>query len=333
MEDLSMRKPARAHAIRTLAFLILILRSPFTGIQSPAQVNEQSARLPKDKTVVDMTGEELLQYYPSELRNLKFTSDQSGMDVLLGRIGERVQAFFQDFSNTSSKENVVLQILNYNGGIDSSRIQEFRYLTLYHPQENRPLLEEYRTDTKNRPINAGIIADFFMTSGYACFSLNFHPVYRDTSRFRYLGRQTSPADSHVIAFAQKSEMGGLPVVYADRGTGKIFRFPVQGLAWIAPDTYQILRLRIDLVPSSSQSSIKEQTTEVQFSEVQFDDTSKKLWLPREVVVTTKIEFPQHLIGGARTPAIRWVRNVHRYSDYKLFEVASDYKIAQPKSAK
>lgn len=328
-----MCRPARSNVNRSLAFFFLSFHAFFAGIQLPGQVSEQSAVFPKDKTAVDMTREELLQCYSSELRNLRFSRDQSETDTILAKVGERVQEFFQDFSNTSSKENVVLQILNYNGGIASSRIQEFRYLTLYHPQENRPLLEEYRTDSRNRPINSDVIAGFFMTSGYACFSLNFHPVYREASKFRYLGRQTSNPGSHIIAFAQKPEAGGLPVVYLDADTGRAFRLPVQGLAWIAPDTYQILRLRIDLVPSENKSAIREQTTDVQFSEVQFDESSKKLWLPREVIVTTKIEMRQQTIGNPRMAPTRSFRNIHRYSDYKLFEVASDYKIDQPKSRK
>jgi hypothetical protein len=301
-----------------LGLMTAAILFPGSYSQLRAQANEQTAVLPKDKTVVDMTANELLQYYSAELRHLQFSPNQEELSALLPKVGERVQAFFRDFSNTSSKEYVLLQRLDYNGRPELSSNHEFRYLIVYHPGEAGPLLEEYRTDGKNRPVGQDAIRGFLMTSGYACISLNFHPGYHQASRFRYLGRQASDARAHVIAFAQKIETAGLQIEYTDSSSGKSSRLPVQGLAWIAPDTYQILRLRIDLLPAGNRSALSQQTTDIRFSEVRFDNVRKQLWLPREVVVTTKI-------GG------RSFRNLHQYSEYKLFAVESDYKIDKPKS--
>ena len=61
----------------------------------------------------------------------------------------------------------------------------------------------------------------------------------------------------------------------------------------------------------------EQSTGIKLGEVRFGDAQKQLWLPREVVVNT-------LISGVG------FRNQHRYTDYKLFDVTSDFTIDQPK---
>ena len=300
--------------------IILIMASVlFAGscAKLQAQAGAQMPSLPRDKTVVEMTVEELRQYYGSDLRHLEFSPNQNELESLLARIGERVQAFFRDFSDTSSREYVLLQKLRYNGTIDRSDSREFSYLIIYHPSETSPFLEEYRTDKKNDQVAQDVIKGFLITSGYACISLNFHPIYQKASRFRYLGSQTADSRAHVIAFAQKPEEGGLPIQYTDTASGRTSQLAVQGIAWVDPETYQILRLRINLLGAGNQSSLKEQATDIRFSDTRFENANKRLWLPREVVVTTTIA------NGV-------FRNYHRYSDYRLFAVASDYKIDKPK---
>jgi hypothetical protein len=304
---------AASHIVCCLAILI-----PGFHTQLHAQAYEQTAVLPKDKTVIEMSVEELLQYYHSELRHLEFSPNQDPLDMLLEKTGERVQAFFRDFSDTSSKEYLLLQKLRYNGGVDYSITRDFNYLITYHPGEKKPVLEEYRTDKKNRPVDQNAIPGFVITAGYACLGLSFHPSYQPGLRFRYLGRQASDARAHLIAFAQKFDVDDLHIEYTDAKSGKAIRLPVQGIAWIDPATYQILRIRINLVPAGNRSPISEQTTDVQFSEVRMEGVPKQLWLPSEVLVTTKI-------------ARQAFRSLHQYSGYRLFSVQSDYKIDQPKS--
>jgi hypothetical protein len=80
---------------------------------------------------------------------------------------------------------------------------------------------------------------------------------------------------------------------------------------------QIMRLRINLLHSSSQFLITEQSTDLKLKEIRFEDTWKRIWLPGEVVVETQI-------GG------RVFRNQHRYKDYRVFDVVSDFQITSPK---
>jgi hypothetical protein len=311
------------------AFLSLLVRVPLilniisalllTSFHShlQAQVSRQMPAFPKDKTVIDMTVEELLHYYPSALRHVNFSSNQGQLNSLLAKTGERVQAFFRDFSDTSSQEFVLLQMLGYNGGIERQNSRDFSYLTIYHPDGTKPSLEEYRTDKRNRPINQDAIAGFYITSGYACLSLNFHPSYQQGLRFRYLGQQTSDSHAHIIAFAQKLDTKDLLIEFIGIGSANVVRVPVQGIAWVDPNTYQILQLRVNLVAAGNKSSLTEQTTDIKFGAVRFSETEKQLWLPHEVIVTTQISN-------------RTFRNLHRYSGYKLFAVNSDSKIEKPK---
>ncbi len=273
-----------------------------------------------DRTVVDMTDAELRKYFASELRDLDYDADQEGLKLLLNKVGEKVEAFFRDFSNTSSKEKVHLQRFGYDGREQGSATQEFNYLILSGSGEAGIRLEEDRRDDKGHEVGGRARPGFFLSSGFAGLSLYFHPNHQPGSRFRYLGRQASRPRNHIIAFAQKPEAGDYLCGYSDTGTSESTGLLLQGLAWIDPDTYQIVRMRTNLLLSEHPVSLREQKTDIRFTEVHFAGARQSFWLPHEVLVTWRI-------AGST------FRNRHRYSDYKLFSVESYDKISQPQIKK
>jgi len=159
------------HALFVSAMTVCCLTgsipSTISHAQSPDRIEVQSAVPAKSKPVIEMTIDELREFHPSVVRDLEFSANQDLLASLLVKTGERVQAFFRDFSDTSSKEYVLLQKLRYSGSIDESTSRDFYYLIVYHPNEKGPVLEEYRTDMKNRAVGQDAIPGFFMTSGYS----------------------------------------------------------------------------------------------------------------------------------------------------------------------
>jgi hypothetical protein len=266
--------------------------------------------------VIDMTAEELLQNYPSELSDLELDLDRDGLDLLLKNVGDRVEAFFSDFSNTSSKEKVLLQILGSDGRVLISERKEFNYLILSHPGKGRISWEEERTDKKFRPVDQSNIQGFFLSSGYACLCIYLHPSHHAGSSFRYLGREISKRRNHVSAFAQIPKLGDYVASYYDVNLSRVSRFLVQGLVWLDPDSYQIVRMQTRLLEAEEQTSLQAETTDIYYGEVRFDGVPQPFWLPREVIITGKLPG-------------KVFRNQHLYSDYHLFAVGSDYKISGP----
>jgi hypothetical protein len=91
----------------------------------------------------------------------------------------------------------------------------------------------------------------------------------------------------------------------------------QGLAWVDPSSYQILRIRTDLLTPLPEVRLERETTEIDYGEVHFKTLAEAFWLPHAVTVT-----------------VGWngknLRNEHEYSDFKLFSVASSQKVGKPK---
>jgi hypothetical protein len=187
-----------------------------------------------------MTAKELRKFYGNQLDFLKFNKSQDQLDYLLKQAADRVLAFFRDFSNVASKEQVKLfQAKNsLNAGnvyISESRDEEYQYLILPGSRKSETSWVEDRTDKRNRSVNQKDLQGFFISSGYAGYCLYLHPGHQGNSHFRYLGRETKKPGAHVIVFAQKPEAGNYFSKYSEGDSSTPIRYLVQGLVWLDPD--------------------------------------------------------------------------------------------------
>jgi hypothetical protein len=134
----------------------------------------------------------------------------------------------------------------------------------------------------------------------------FHSAHQDGSAFRYLGRQRiDKRETYVVAFAQRPAVTGL-VGWVYNGE-KMAAVMLQGVAWIDPTTYQIIRMRTDLLEPRPDIHLERQSTEIRFAEVHIKPLPGAFWLPDKVVVN--VSFFGEIY-----------RNTHRYSHFQLFKV-------------
>jgi VWFA-related protein len=266
------------------------------------------------RTVIDLTRAELLQAYPAEVRDLNFDADPVELGLLLEKAGERVGAFFRDFPKTLSKEQVRLERISPDGRVEDwiSR----NYLYSFAPSRDGTYWSEDRTETNGRPVEFAMIKGYSLAAGRAGISVFLHPGQQSASRFRYLGRQASHPEYHVIAFAQKPERERYFGSYQPGTLSVPARLLYQGLVWVDSRNFQIVRMRTDLLAPRNDVGLLRETSEITFAEVKFQSIPETFWLPKEVVIT------DICIG-------RSYRNRHRYSDYQVFLVESREKIILP----
>jgi tetratricopeptide (TPR) repeat protein len=265
------------------------------------------------KPLVKQTPEELQQTLP-ELEGIEPAKDQQELPSILQNIGEQVEAFFRDFHDTISREEIRQEILHRGGKVSSTLNRSFQYLLVTWPDNSRPALDEYRTEGRKAAASQdGREQDFMLTQGFASAAEYFLPAYRAESTFAYLGRQRMEGhETHVVAFAQRPEVARLLVAFLTGEAGG--EALTQGVAWVDRDTYQIIRMRTDLLFPVAWARLDRLTTEIHYIEVHFQDDPLYFWLPRDVVVT---------VGWKG----KLLRNRHSYSDFHLFRVESTIKPA------
>jgi hypothetical protein len=135
-----------------------------------------------------------------------------------------------------------------------------------------------------------------------------------------VGRESSGSQLYIIAFAQKSDDSGRNLAtFTDTEVNQSVRVPLQGIVWINPDTYQIVRIKTILATATNRSFKATQETDIQYGEIRFASAPQSYWLPTEVIVRMEI--------GGKTYS-----NLHRYSNYQLFNVDSSVISIRPKSS-
>jgi hypothetical protein len=276
--------------------------------QGPASEDESVS-----KTFVDMTPAELAKAVP-ELKRLEPAESQDLLPQILERVGANVAAFFDDFPNTTCTEHVTSMVDGPLGASLWHSDTRYNYLALAQPGATKGRLQEFRTDDEGAVVQPDA-KEAVVTQGFVSMSGHFHPDYQADSRFGYLGRETmEKQDTYVVAFAQR------PKVARQVSRAQYLRQTVivflQGVAWIDPASFRILRLRTDILQPEPTVGLLKETTQVVYSEVSFTQSDKTLWLPREVTVTGQLK--QYLF-----------HNKHSYTDYRLFNVHIERKQDNP----
>jgi tetratricopeptide (TPR) repeat protein len=254
---------------------------------------------------------------PHDLPGLDPAADQRPLDSILSSVGKTVADFFTNFPNTSSVEQIHQEKLGRKDKVGATLDQKFRYLCFAPARAFGPGFDEYRSNAAGiQAWPQGLGDGFMLTSGFASASLVFHPAYQSQSEFRYLGRQKANGrDAFVIAFAQQPGKARLNGTFVSGHV--IVTTYSQGLAWIDSQNYQIIRLRTDLLKPSQEIHLEKETTDITYGEVHFKDLPIGFWVPKEVTV-----------------AVDWnnrhLRNEHRYSEFKVFNVEATEKHGQPK---
>jgi tetratricopeptide (TPR) repeat protein len=278
----------------------LAVRSMYTQIE--ARLTLESAT--KVANVVNQPVSTLVAAVP-ELQGIEPAANQDELATILTKTGEDVQAFFQNFPNTVSEEQVREERLGKKGETKDSLDEKFNYLLLAKPEKWGLGLEEFRTDehggrTGSKGLNSGLM----LTSGFASASLVFHPSYQSGATFRLLGKQTqSGHQCYAVAFAQNPAKAQMVERFNVDKESVLVLF--QGIVWIDASTYKIVRLRSDLLAPQPRIRLQRQTTEITYLPVQFKQIAEATWLPSEVAVTVEWKG-------------RTFRNSHTYSQFKLF---------------
>jgi hypothetical protein len=257
--------------------------------------------------------EQLIREIP-ELKGLEPAEGQDELPMILRGTGRTVEAFFERIVDVVAHEQVKQERIDSKGKTTANRQLRYDYLILIHRDEEPPRVDEYRMDANgNSAQQEGLVNGYSITSGFALKCIHFLPGLRSDSTFRHLGVQTIDGrETYVVAFAQRA--GRSTVTTHITGIWGTVVVLVQGIAWVDRSTFQILRMRTDLLAPRADIGLEQQTTQLRLDEVQLPGVPQPLWRPSEVQVNVRFNG-------------QYFRNEHRYREYKLFHVSA--KIVAP----
>jgi tetratricopeptide (TPR) repeat protein len=227
-------------------------------------------------------------------------------------VAKRVRGFVDGVNRISATEALEHEVVDRYGLTTKHETRNFTYVESL--QEVTPGLyrvEEYRNGT----MGLDVFPERLASLGLGSLVMIFHPAYRDEYEVTCEGlSRWHGAPAWQIHFRQRSDK---PSRLREYSVAKqVFPVALRGRAWIATDSYQVVSLETDIVAPIPQIRLKAEHVSIDYAPVKFRKGNEVLWLPQ----SAELFFD---LGGRR------IHRRHHFSNYMLFSVEENQKIAAP----
>jgi len=237
------------------------------------------------------------------------------LDEVVQNAGKRLQELVKNVDRFTATELVTDESINKWGLPSFPEKAQFDYIVSM--EETRPSalsVEEYR---ERRASSKGF-PEAVMTSGLPALVVIFHPIYVGNYEMTCEGlARWNGGLAWQVHFRQRKDKPNTIRSYRLGLEGQGYPVALKGRAWIAADTYQIVRLETSMVAPMPQIRLAAEHVNIEYAPVQFRKGTLEMWLPANVEVYYDWK-------GRR------VHRQHKFSNYLLFSVDDRQKISAPK---
>jgi hypothetical protein len=227
---------------------------------------------------------------------------------ILKETSKRTEDLIKDLQRLSASESIEQIDIGKNGKRRNSATQVVNYIALIEQNSSSyPSVEEYRSGTN------GIRQASVVDTGMAAVALIFHPTHLGSFDFRCEGlSELRGSPAWQVHFEERA---GPTHAFQSLRIGRSLYLPrMKGRAWIATDSYAVLRIETDLVSPIPLIDLQREHQVIVYAPVEFQKRHVRLWLPEST--SLYIAHRGH----------RYVR-VHSFSQFQLFSV--DVAIKEP----
>lgn len=239
------------------------------------------------------------------------------LNAVLQSAGKRVEEFVRDVDRFTATESIAYQSINKWGLASPPETFQFDYLVSIQQSGTRLLnVDEYRPPRSHSPAH---YPDGVKPSGLPALMLIFHPYYSENFEMTCEGlAHWNSGLAWQVHFRQKTNRPNTIRVYRLSQNGPSYSAALKGRAWIAADSFQIVRLETDLVAPLPQIRLLADHAAVEYGPVKFRAANTDMWLPQTA------EFYYDWLG-------RRGHRIQRFTNYMLFSVSDKEHISTPKT--
>jgi tetratricopeptide (TPR) repeat protein len=238
------------------------------------------------------------------------------LDTVVQKAGKRVEEFVKNVDRFTATEFLDHESINKWGFAESEETRKFNYLVSI--EQYRPgyfSVTEYRGNRYSPEQFPGGIE----TRGLPVLSLIFHPTNAGNFAMSCEGlAQWNGRPAWQIHFRQRPDKPNTIRAYKFGENGPSYSVALRGRAWIAADSYQIVRMETDLVAKLPEIKLLADHTIVDYGPVRFKNRNVQMWLPQ----VAEVYFDWR---GQR------VHRRHSFDNYMLFSVDEKQNISEPKT--
>ena len=237
------------------------------------------------------------------------------LDQIVQNAGKRLQELVKNVDRFTATELVSDESINKWGLVKSLEKARFDYIVSMEETRRGALsVEEYR----ERRAASKDFPEAVMTSGLPALVVIFHPYYASNFEMTCEGlARWNGGLTWQVHFRQRKDKPNTIRSYRMGLQGQGYPVALKGRAWIAADSYQIVRLETNMVAPMPQIRLAAEHVDIEYAPVKFRKGTLEMWLPANVEVYSDWK-------GRR------VHRRHIFSNYLLFSVDDKQKISAPK---
>ena len=173
-------------------------------------------------------------------------------------------------------------------------------------------MDEYRTEKSG----AEPFPDRIATRGLPTLAFVFHPEIR--ADFQITCEGLGQWNGHATWLLHFRQRDNRPNRIHEGKMGELtFRADLKGRAWIAAETFQIVRIESELVSPIPQLHIVNEHQAVEYGPVLFERTNTELWLPKKAELYLDMNKRHYF-------------RRHSFDNFMLFSVDSEGKAGEVK---
>lgn len=240
------------------------------------------------------------------------------LDEVTQKAGKRVEEFITNVDRFAATEFLEHESINKWGLPAFEETRKFDYVVSieqYRPGDFDVV--EYRS-SKYAPAE---FPDSVETRGLPSMELIFHPNKAGNFAMSCEGLgQWNGTPAWQVHFRQRQDKPNTMRAYKIGENGPSYIVSLRGRAWIAADSYQIVRMETDLVSALPEIRLFTDHTVVEYGPVRFKSRNAEMWLPQSA----------ELYSDWRG------KRMHRrlsFSNYVLFSVDEKQSISEPKKVR
>ncbi len=237
---------------------------------------------------------------------------------VLAKAGDRMQEFVKNTNRFTATETLIHESINKWGLPANTERRKYDYVASVSEVAPGFLgVDEFR-NTANPADQA--FPDGVETNGLPALALIFHPYNAKNFDMTCEGlAKWNGGLAWQVHFVQAKGKPNNIRNYKSGVNGIIYPVALKGRAWIAADTYQVVRLETELAAPLPQIRLLADRTEIDYGPVKFRDKDVQMWLPQSAEIF-------YYWKGRR------IHRRHSFSNYLLFDVNDQQKISNPKGA-
>lgn len=237
------------------------------------------------------------------------------LDDVLKKVAMRIDEFLHNVDRFTATESLQHESI-LKSGVWGPRInRKFNYVV-----EMRELKSGYFNVDESRVGTNGAneFAEGLATNGLPAMILIFHPANVGNFEVTCEGlARRSEGRAWQLHFRQRTDRPNTIRAYRMGLSGPNYPVNLKGRAWIAADTFQVLRLETQMIAPVREIELMADYTAVEYGPVHFNKKNIEMWLPQTAEAYS-------FWRGKRS------HQSHTFSNYILFSVDDKQKISAPK---